>query len=183
LPIAGITNGMGSRNKPQNLPELRADYLSDLQSRQAGPIFRNGHVQAEMLSRDHDFDIDRLHVKSTLKRLLHLEAFGTESVHNPILITAVGRLVGQKNLGLILDIIEPTLVHDPNAKFIILASAPDGDADGTATEAAFFNMAARFPERVFFDNSFNAPLSKLILAGGDFALIPSRFEPCGLVDY
>src|SRR5262249_51994203 len=47
----------------------------------------------------------------------------------------------------------------------------------------FAQLAARYPERVFFNNTFNQPLSKLILAGGDFCLVPSRFEPCGLVDY
>ncbi|MBI1880841.1 MAG: hypothetical protein HYR94_21905, partial [Chloroflexi bacterium] len=68
-------------------------------------------------------------------------------------------------------------------KFIILASAPEGDAGGKATEANFFRLAALYPQRVYFNNTFNLPLSKLILVGGDFTLIPSRFEPCGLVDY
>lgn len=185
LPIAGITNGLSTRNKPENLPELRADYLRDLQENQGPdrPIFANPRVQEEMLSRDHNFDLDRIQIKAELKRLLHLEAFGVEPMYDPILITAVGRLVGQKNLGLVANIIEPTLIYDSGTKFIILASAPEGDSAGKATEAAFFGLARRYPDRVYFHNTFNVPLSKLIFSGGDFTLIPSRFEPCGLVDY
>lgn len=185
LPIAGITNGMGDRNRPENLPELQAGVLSTMQKRRGPtvPIFANPTTQTEMLSHDHTFDLERLEVKADLKRLLHLETFGAEPQWDPILITAVGRLVEQKNLGLVADIIERTLVYDGGTKFIILASAPEGDAGGKASEANFFRLAALYPGRVYFNNSFNLPLSKLILAGGDFCLIPSRFEPCGLVDY
>ena len=185
LPVAGITNGMGDRNRPENLPELQADVLTAMQAKRGHdrPIFDNPITQTEMLSRDHTFDPGRLAVKAELKRLLHLEAFGAEPMWDPILITAVGRLVEQKNLGLVADIIERTLVYDGGTKFIILASAPEGDAGGKASEADFFRLAALYPDRVYFNNSFNLPLSKLILAGGDFSLIPSRFEPCGLVDY
>ena len=185
LPVTGITNGLSDQNRPENLVELDNEYLTQLQARRGPdqPIFQNPTVQYEMLTEDHRFDLGRLHLKSVLKRLLHLEAFGEENFHNPILLTAVGRLVGQKNFGLIADIIEPVLTYDENTKFIILASAPDGDSDGKATENAFFNLAALYPQRVYFNNTFNGPLSKLIFAGGDFTLIPSRFEPCGLVDY
>ncbi|RME75077.1 MAG: hypothetical protein D6784_08645 [Chloroflexi bacterium] len=185
LPIAGITNGMSDRNRPENLPELKASVLQDMQTRRGPdrPIFSHPEVQAEMLARDHNFDANRLHIKAALKRLLHLEAFGSEPDGDPVLLTAVGRLVEQKNLGLIADIIERTLAYDPRAKFILLASAPEGDPAGKATEADFFRLAHLYPSRVYFNNGFNLPLSKLILAGGDFCLIPSRFEPCGLVDY
>ena len=86
-------------------------------------------------------------------------------------------------MGLVADIIERTIYHDPGAKFIILASASNDDSAGHATEAAFFRLAAIHPGHVYFNNTFNLPLSRLILAGGDFMLIPSRFEPCGLVDF
>jgi len=115
--------------------------------------------------------------------LLHLEAFGVEPVADPILMTAVGRLVEQKNLGLVADIISRTLAYDDRTKFIILASAPPGDPAGKADEEAFADLASLYPASVYFNNTFNLPLSKLILAAGDFCLIPSRFEPCGLVDY
>jgi glycogen synthase len=91
--------------------------------------------------------------------------------------------VEQKNLGLVADIVERTLAYDAGSKCIVLASAPDGDSLGQATEAAFARLAARYPDRVYFNRAFNQALSRLILAGGDFCLIPSRFEPCGLVDY
>ncbi len=185
LPIAGITNGMSEINRPENLPELKAEPLRQMQTRRGShnPIFKNPTAQTEMLAQDHNFDVNNLTMKVELKRLLHLETFGTEPVWDPILITAVGRLVDQKNLGLAADIIERTLAYDGGVKFIILASAPEGDAGGKATEANFFRLAGLYPQRVYFNNTFNQPLSKLILAGGDFTLIPSRFEPCGLVDY
>lgn len=185
LPIAGITNGMSDRNRPENMPELKAEVLKRMQEQRGPdrPLFSNPITQAEMLARDHNFDVNRLDVKAELHRLLHLEAFGHEPQGRPILLTAVGRLVEQKNLGLVADIIDRTLAYDSEAKFIILASAPEGDAGGKASEAAFFRLAGQYPDRVYFNNTFNLPLSKLILAGGDFTLIPSRFEPCGLVDY
>lgn len=185
LPIAGITNGMGDRNRAENLPELKAEVLRQMQEKRGPhqPLFQNPTTQAEMLGRDHTFDVEHLEIKAQLRRLLHLEAFGSEPVGHPILITAVGRLVDQKNLGLVADIVERTLAYDNETKFIILASAPDGDAGGKASEVAFFRLAHIYPGRVYYNNGFNLPLSKLILAGGDFTLIPSRFEPCGLVDY
>ncbi len=184
LPVAGITNGMSDRNRAENLPELKAAVLRQMQEKRPNiPIFHNPVTQAEMLACDHNFDMDSLEVKAELHRLLHLEAFGHEPQGQPILITAVGRLVDQKNLGLVADIIERTLVYDENTRFVILASAPEGDPAGKASEAHFFRLSHLYPGRVYFNNSFNLPLSKLILAGGDFSLIPSRFEPCGLVDY
>ncbi len=185
LPVAGITNGMSDRNRPENLPELSAAVLQQMQEKRGPhpPIFHHPTTQSEMLARDHHFDVDHLPVKADLKRLLHLETFGAEPHGDPILITAVGRLVDQKNLGLVVDIIERTLAYENNTKFIILASAPDGDSAGQATEADFARLSHLYPNRVYFNNGFNLPLSKLIFAGGDFCLIPSRFEPCGLVDY
>jgi starch synthase len=184
LPIAGITNGMSDTNGPEHLPELQAGVLRHMQARRGAlaPLFANPVTQREMLARDHTFDARHLEVKAELKRLLHLEAFGTEPVWDPILLTAVGRLVEQKNLGLVADIIERTLAYDAGAKFIVLASAGD-DQGGQATETAFAQYAAQYPARVYFNRAFNQALSRLILAGGDFCLIPSRFEPCGLVDY
>lgn len=185
IPIAGITNGMGDLNWPQNLPELKADRLRELQSRQPGgaPLFRNPVVQEAMLARDHSFAAPDLEAKAALKRMLHLETFGTEPLADPILMTVVGRLVEQKNYALVADVAERVLEFDGGVKFVVLASAPQGDAEGKRTESRFRYLAWRYPERFFFSSDFNLPLSRLILAGGDFMLIPSRFEPCGLVDY
>jgi glycogen synthase len=107
LPIAGITNGMSDQNRPENLPELKAEVLQRIQARRGrqNPIFKDPTTQAEMLARAHNFDVENLQVKTELKRLLHLEAFGTEPLWDPILLTAVGRLVEQKNLSLVADVI------------------------------------------------------------------------------
>jgi glycogen synthase len=183
LPIAGITNGMSDRNRPENLPELKAEVLQELQAHRHTPLFANPTTQTEMLARDHTFDAGHLEVKQALRRLLHLEAFGHEPYGYPILISAIGRLVEQKNLGLGADVIERVLAYDNQVKFIILATPATWDGYGRTYEGRFFDLARRYPGQVYFNNSFNIALSKLILAGSDFTLIPSRFEPCGLVDY
>lgn len=183
LPIAGITNGMAARNRPDELPELRADSLRALQARRNRPLFRDPAVQDAMLARDHSFDADHLEPKAELKTLLHRECFGEDAAPGTVIVCAVGRLVDQKNLGVVPDSIDAVLARKPHVRFVVLASATPGDAYGAAVEAALFRAAAVWPGRVWFHNGFDGPLSKLVLAGSDFALVPSRFEPCGLVDY
>ncbi|MBI5623468.1 MAG: glycogen/starch synthase [Elusimicrobia bacterium] len=189
LPVAGITNGLAERNRAGRMPELKAGFLAErlkaLRERQ-GPgarLFRDDEVQSEMLARDHSFDGRRLKVKVELKRLLYREVFGHPIWGYPAVFGVVGRLVDQKNLGLVADIADRVLAYDPMARFVVLASAAAGDPYGAAMEAKFRDLAARQPGRVWFSGAFDPCLSRLIFAGSDFALVPSRFEPCGLVDY
>ncbi len=185
IPIHGITNGLAEKNQPENLVELKSAWLRRHKEKLPAdrPVFRNPSVETEMLSKDHNFSADDLGTKAEVKRCLHLEAFGSEPPSDLIFVAAVGRLVEQKHLGLVADIADRTLAYDGGVKFVILASAPDGDYQGKQSEARFRLLAARNPDRFFYESEFNPPLSRLILAGGDFTLIPSKFEPCGLVDY
>jgi len=180
IPVAGITNGLAAKNWPRHMPELRAAHLREIQGRRTGPLFAEPAVQARMLERDHDFDGGRLERKQELRRLLYREAFGHDMSGYPALFCAVGRMSEQKNFRAIAAIMERVLALDPQARFVVLASADDGEKD---VESLFFSLAERHRGRVYYNNTFNQPLSKLILAGSDFVLIPSRFEPCGLVDY
>jgi glycogen synthase len=185
IPVAGITNGLDRRNRPEHLPELRAEVLRRLRdARGPGrPLFRNPDVEAEMLARDHTFSAGNLEPRETLRRLLYLEAFDHPIWGYPILFTAVGRLVEQKNLGLVADVADRVFAEDPQVRFVVVASAPDGDAAGKATEGRFRDLELRYPGRFRFLPEFDPVLSRLVLADGDFCLVPSRFEPCGLVDY
>ena len=183
LPVAGITNGMKDDNRADRLPWLRAGFLSKLQKKNpAAPLFSHPETQREMLSEDHRFDRKHLAVKAELKRLLQLEAFGCPPEDSAILCVAVGRMVEQKNFEQIGDIVERTLDLDGGTRFLVLVSDNQSEY-GRGVEARFHDLVRHFPERVFFRSRFNIALSKLMLAGGDFCLIPSRFEPCGLVDY
>lgn len=38
-----------------------------------------------------------------------------------------------------------------------------------------------YPEKARGVTKFNVPLAHMIIAGADFMLVPSRFEPCGLI--
>ncbi len=181
IPVAGITNGLSAKNWPDRMPELKAKNLSALQAESPSPIFSQPRVLKEMLAKDHYFDAGHLEIKRQLKRLLYLEIFRREMRGPAVLLCAVGRMAAQKNLGLIVANMERVLIHDPRAHFVILACAQDEAS--RRLESAFFSLAAQHPDRVFFSNAFNQPLSRLILAGSDFVLVPSRFEPCGLVDY
>ena len=44
----------------------------------------------------------------------------------------------------------------------------------------FQRLAARYPQQVSVNLTFNAEMSQRIYAGADLLLMPSRFEPCGL---
>lgn len=42
-------------------------------------------------------------------------------------------------------------------------------------------LETMYPDKARGVAKFNTPLAHMIIAGADYVLIPSRFEPCGLV--
>ncbi len=84
----------------------------------------------------------------------------------------VSRLSDQKGLDLIAEIIEPFLSMD--VRFVVL---------GTGDQRYHYmleGMRSRFPDKLGVNLKFDNRLAKLIYAGSDVFVMPSRFEPCGL---
>jgi len=61
---------------------------------------------------------------------------------------------------------------------------PAGDPVGSAAAQRLFELSASYPERMYcpVDHYVAGPEKELLLQATDFCLLPSRFEPCGLVD-
>ncbi|MBX9944119.1 MAG: glycogen synthase GlgA [Reyranella sp.] len=84
----------------------------------------------------------------------------------------VGRLVPQKGIDLVLEVL-PELCRLP-AQLAVLGT---GEQE---IEAALQTAAKRNPQRIAVAIGFDEGLAHCIKAGADFFLMPSRYEPCGL---
>ena len=89
------------------------------------------------------------------------------------LIGAVTRLVEQKGMDLLTAAL-PTLLAETDAAFVVLGSGEPG------MTSSLEQAAAAAPNRVAFRQGYDEILAHRILAGSDFVLVPSRYEPCGL---
>jgi len=90
------------------------------------------------------------------------------------IVACVGRMVEQKGTDILVAAL-PRLLRGTDAQVII---AGDGDP---SLVAAVQGAAAKSPDRVVFARAASEALVHRIFAGADLALVPSRFEPCGLV--
>ena len=90
------------------------------------------------------------------------------------LVASVGRLVQQKGSDLVAGVI-PKLLRATEAQIVV---AGDGD---TGLVKKIEDAAAKGHGRAVFARAASEPLAHRIYAGADIVLVPSRFEPCGLV--
>ncbi len=112
---------------------------------------------------------NKVRCKGALQKELGLALEG-----NAPLIVSVGRIVSQKGSDLVIDAL-PRILRGSDAQVVI---AGDGDAELVAKlEAA----VAKSRGRAVFVRAAPEALVHRIFAAGDIALVPSRFEPCGLV--
>lgn len=92
--------------------------------------------------------------------------------HIPV-IGIVSRLVEQKGLGLLAQVIE-RIVSNMLVQFVILGAGDKG------LEYYFGQLPGRYPGKIGSYIGYNEQLSHWIEAGSDFFLMPSLYEPCGL---
>jgi starch synthase len=88
------------------------------------------------------------------------------------LFAVISRLVEQKGIDLILDIV-PDLV-EKGAQLVVLGS---GDSE---LEVDILQAEKKYPQQLGVIIGYDEELAHHIEAGADMFLMPSRFEPCGL---
>ncbi|MEO8876018.1 MAG: glycogen synthase GlgA [Polyangiaceae bacterium] len=103
-----------------------------------------------------------------------LRELGVSLERSGPVVALVSRLVPQKGVDVFLAAL-PEILRSTDATFVIAGEGED--AFCKQIEAA----AAASHGRVVFVRAAGEPLVHRIFAGADFVLVPSRYEPCGLV--
>ena len=143
--LSGILNGIDPQEwNPATDPHLAANY---------GPETVN-------------------QVKPLCKAALQKE-LGLPQDRSAPLAGFVGRLIEQKGIDLVVDVMQ-RWVQTSDVQWAILGTGQPKYHKLLGT------LADRFPKKVALRLEFSNPLAHRIEAGSDLFLMPSRFEPCGL---
>ncbi|RKX51515.1 MAG: glycogen synthase, partial [Thermotoga sp.] len=119
----------------------------------------------------HHYTVDSLNGKYLNKLDLQKE-LGLEENRNKPLLGFIGRLVDQKGLDLMTDVMDYIMMFD--VQFVLLGT---GDPK---YEEFFRKFGERYPKRTAIRITFDVELAQRIYAGCDIFLMPSKYEPCGL---
>lgn len=118
------------------------------------------------------FDAGDMNGKATCKAALQ-RRLGLPISSEAMLVSWVSRLTWQKGVDL-LEHVVPSLL----SRSIQWAILGTGDR---SLEDQVLRLKTRYPDRVATRIAFDVDLAHLMFGGGDAVLVPSRFEPCGLV--
>lgn len=182
IELAGITNGINpvdfdpSQPKKMGLP--------------AGFAPGNGEVKGKMTCKKKL--LSQLN-KAALKNVKQIKQFPSHTGHQDRvfqagtlqylptqpLFTLVGRLTHQKGVDLLITALEKLLATDDGFQTLIMGTGEKGLENDLIRLATQKSSGGRICVLLGYEPT----LANLVYAAGDFFLIPSRFEPCGLTDY
>ncbi len=95
------------------------------------------------------------------------------------LVTFIGRLSTQKGVGVLVEAIKKLLVQNTGFQFLLLGSgSPYDELRLTQLTEKEENIG-----RICILRGYDTLLANKVYAAGDFFVIPSQYEPCGLTDF
>jgi starch synthase len=166
--LAGITNGINPADvDPAKAKKLGLPASFDMaKGRMAGKQICKETLLRSLASR---------------RKRARVEQFGrlSGSSDQP-LVTFVGRLTEQKGVDLLINCFTTELMGgDRDFQLLVLGNGDPEMESRLGAMAEGDDLAGR----MCFLNGYDQDLALKIYAAGDFFLIPSLYEPCGLTDY
>jgi starch synthase len=166
--LAGITNGIN----PEDFNPAKPEALGLAASFSPG----QGELAGKLLCKK-----EMLHRCSETGDWTNVSQHGQLSRNSEdALFTFIGRLTAQKGVDLLLQAL-PLLLADKKETFqLLILGSGEPELEQQLEKLA---VSADFSGRVCFLKGYDADLANKVYAAGDFFLIPSLYEPCGLTDY
>ena len=121
---------------------------------------------------EQNFTADSIEKRAINKSTLQQE-LGLTVDKNALLMGVVSRLVEQKGIELILQILDRFMSYT-NAQLVVLGT---GDRN---YETQLWQMSANFRGRMSVQLLYSDAIARRIYSGCDVFLMPSKFEPCGI---
>lgn len=97
----------------------------------------------------------------------------TLGLSNKITFCFIGRMASQKGIDVVLKRIDEIISLGVNIIFLGSGEKP--------IENSILRAIKKYPNNIRADFSYNEKLAHQLYGGADFILIPSHFEPCGLI--
>ena len=178
---ADLINTVSSTYAREILTEEFGEGLDKLLNERKSRLFGilNG-INTDSLDPETDKDlVVNYSAKTFYKRLENQVAlqkqFGLPATKGDVFVIGmVGRMDAQKGFDLVTQVLDP-LMENINFQFIMIG---EGDPN---YRVYFEELKVKYPDRVGTHFSFDARLPRMIFGGADAVLIPSKFEPSGLV--
>jgi starch synthase len=95
------------------------------------------------------------------------------------LFTFIGRLSEQKGVDILIEVLGVLLERELHVQMLLLGNG----SDSFTSRLIALSEDERFSGRMCFLKGFSPELANKIFAAGDFFIVPSRYEPCGLTDF
>ncbi len=119
-----------------------------------------------------NFTADNIEKRLPNKTFLQKE-LGLNVDNNVFLMGVVSRLVDQKGIGLLMQILDRFMAYS-NSQLVVLGT---GDRN---IETQLWQLAGGFSGRISVQLRYDDALARRIYSGCDVFLMPSKFEPCGI---
>jgi len=95
------------------------------------------------------------------------------------LFTFVGRLSKQKGVDVFIEVLKVLMKREPALQVLFLGSGEHILEEELLT----FSEEKSFHGRVCFLKGYSSELARKVYTAGDFFIMPSRYEPCGVSDF
>ena len=163
--LRGVTNG---------IDPARFDTRDHKALHLAAPYdVAGGDLAGKGVCRDHL-------VKRLAAQDVQVNCYGTLAARKKQpLFTFIGRFFPQKGVDVLVKALHVLLANDKKFQVVLLGDGQDDIVQGLKTLA----LEPEYAGRVCLLEGYDPQLASQIYAAGDFFVIPSQYEPCGLTDF